>query len=112
MLAAGIVLLIVADLVLALAGSPSIVLVGVALWGLHMGCTQGILAAMIAEVTPPELKGTAFGLFNLASGLCMLLASLIAGGLWEAYGPAITFYVGAGCSLSALVLLISLTHHE
>ena len=86
LLAAGIMLLIVADLVLAWAGSPSIVLVGVALWGLHMGCTQGILAAMIAEVTPPELKGTAFGLFNLASGLCMLLASLIAGGLWEAYG--------------------------
>ena len=108
LLAAGMVLLLVADLVLALAGSPSIVLVGVALWGLHMGCTQGILAAMIAEVTRPELKGTAFGLFNLASGLCMLLASLIAGGLWETYGPAITFYVGAGFSLSALVLLISL----
>jgi MFS family permease len=108
LLAAGIVLLIVADLVLAWAGSPSIVLVGVALWGLHMGCTQGILAAMIAEVTPPELKGTAFGLFNLASGLCMLLASLIAGGLWETYGPAITFYVGAAFSLSALVMLTAL----
>ena len=108
LLAAGIVLLIMADLVLAWAGSPSIVLVGVALWGLHMGCTQGILAAIIAEVTPPELKGTAFGLFNLASGLFMLLASLIAGGLWEAYGPAITFCVGAAFSLSALVMLISL----
>ena len=83
LLAAGIVLLIMADLVLAWAGSPSIVVVGVALWGLHMGCTQGILAAMIAEVTPAELKGTAFGLFNLASGLFMLLASMIAGGLWE-----------------------------
>jgi MFS family permease len=69
LLAAGIVLLILADLVLALAGSPSIVLVGVALWGMHMGCTQAILAAMIAEATPVELKGTtAFGLFNLASG--------------------------------------------
>jgi MFS family permease len=108
LLAAGIVLLILADLILAWAGSPSIVLVGVALWGLHMGCTQGILAAMIAEVTPPELKGTAFGLFNLASGLCMLLASLIAGWLWETYGPAITFCVGAGFSLSSLVMLISL----
>jgi MFS family permease len=108
LLAAGIALLIVADLVLAWAGTPSIVLVGVALWGLHMGCTQGILAAMIAEVTPPELKGTAFGLFNLASGLFMLLASLAAGGLWEAYGPEITFYVGAGFSLSALVMLMSL----
>jgi MFS family permease len=63
---------------------------------------------MIAEVTPPELKGTAFGPFNLASGLCMLLASLIAGGLWETYGPAITFYVGAAFSLSALVMLTAL----
>ena len=106
LLAAGIVLLIMADLVLAWAGSPLGVLLGVALWGLHMGCTQGILAAMIAEVTPPELKGTAFGLFNFASGLFMLLASVIAGGLWDRYGPAITFYVGAAFSLSALVMLI------
>lgn len=106
LLAAGIVLLIVADLILAWAGSPSIVLGGVALWGMHMGCTQGILAAMIAEATPAELKGTAFGLFNLASGLFMLLASVIAGGLWETYGPATTFCVGA--VLSALVMLISL----
>ena len=108
LLAAGILLLIMADLVLAWAGSPSMVVVGVALWGLHMGCTQGILAAMIAEVTPAELKGTAFGLFNLASGLFMLLASVIAGGVWETYGPVITFCVGAALSLSALVMLISL----
>lgn len=112
LLAAGIVLLIAADLILALAGSPSIVLVGVVLWGLHMGCTQGILAAMIAEVTPPELKGTAFGLFNLASGLFMLLASVIAGGLWEAYGSSTTFGIGAVLSLSALVMLVSLAPSE
>ena len=108
LLAAGIVLLILADLVLAWAGSPLSVLLGVALWGAGMGCTQGILAAMIAEVTPPELKGTAFGLFNLASGLFMLLASVIAGGLWDRYGPAITFYVGAAFSLSAFVMLTTL----
>ena len=59
-------------------------------------------------MTPPELKGTAFGLFNLASGLIMLLASMIAGGLWETYGAAIAFCVGAALSLSALVMLISL----
>jgi MFS family permease len=80
------VLLILADFVLAWADSPLSVLLGVALWGLHMGCTQGILAAMIAEVAPKELKGTAFGLFNLASGLFMLLVSFIAGGLWDRYG--------------------------
>jgi MFS family permease len=105
LLAAGIGLLILADLILAWAGTPLSVLLGVALWGLHMGCTQGILAAMIAEVTPLDLKGTAFGLFNLASGLSMLLASVIAGGLWDRYGAAITFYVGAAFSLSALVVL-------
>ena len=112
LLAAGILLLVLADLILAWAGSPLSVLLGVALWGLHMGCTQGILAAMIAEVTPPELKGTAFGLFNLASGLLMLLASVIAGGLWDRYGPAITFCVGAAFSLTALVMLTSLAKHR
>ena len=73
-----------------------------------MGCTQGILAAMIAEMTPPELKGTAFGLFNLASGLFLMLASVIAGGLWEAYGPSMTFCVGAVFSFSALIVMVSL----
>jgi predicted MFS family arabinose efflux permease len=107
LLAVGLLLLILADLVLAGAASSLIVLLGVALWGLHMGFTQGILAAMIADVTPPELKGTAFGLFNLASGLFMLLASVIAGGLWDRYGAATTFYVGAAFSLSSLVMLTS-----
>lgn len=105
LLAVGFLLLIFGDLVLAWAGSPLMVLLGVALWGLHMGFTQGILAAMIADVTPPELKGTAFGLFNLASGLFMLLASVIAGGLWDGYGARITFYAGAALSLAALLTL-------
>ena len=108
LLAVGLLLLILADLVLALAAFPFIVLLGVALWGLHMGFTQGILAAMIADVTPPDLKGSAFGLFNLASGLSMFFASVIAGGLWDRYGAAITFYVGAAFSLSALLMLTSL----
>lgn len=87
------------------AGSPLIVLLGVALWGLHMGFTQGIFAAIIADVTPPEWKGTAFGLFNLASGVFVLLASLVAGGLWDGFGAAVTFYTGAALSLSALMML-------
>jgi MFS family permease len=107
LLALGLLLLIQADLVLARATSSLGVLIGVALWGLHMGFTQGILAAMIADVTPIELKGTAFGLFNLASGLFMLLASVIAGGLWDGYGATTTFYVGAAFSLFAFVMLIS-----
>jgi MFS family permease len=107
-LATGLLLLMLADLLLAWANSPVIVLLGVALWGLHMGLTQGIFAAMIADVTPPELKGTAFGLFNLASGLFMLLASAIAGGVWDRHGAAMTFYAGAAFSVAAFVMLISL----
>ncbi|CAN5749331.1 MFS transporter [soil metagenome] len=108
LLAIGIIMLTLADLVLAWAGSPLIVLLGVALLGLHMGFTQGIFAAMITDVTPPEWKGTAFGLFNLASGVFVLLASLVAGGLWERFGAAITFYSGAALSLSALMMLVLL----
>ena len=107
-LATGLLLLMLADLLLAWANSPVIVLLGVALWGLHMGLTQGIFAAMIADVTPPELKGTAFGLFNLASGLFMLLASAVAGGVWDRHGAAMTFYAGAAFSVAAFVMLISL----
>ena len=73
-----------------------------------MGLTQGIFAAMIADVTPPELKGTAFGLFNFASGLFMLLASAIAGGVWDRHGAAMTFYAGASFSVAAFVMLVSL----
>jgi MFS family permease len=107
LLAVGLLLLALADLVLARAASSLMVLLGVALWGLHMGFTQGILAAMIADVTPKELKGTAFGLFNLTSGLFILLASVIAGGLWDRYGAATPFYIGAAFSLFALVMLAS-----
>jgi MFS family permease len=106
LLATGLLSLVLADLVLAWAASPLVALLGVALWGLHLGCTQGILAAMIADVTPPELKGTAFGLFNLASGLLMLLSSVIAGGLWVRYGAAATFQAGAVFSLAALLMLV------
>jgi len=106
LLVAGLMLLILADLILAWAGSPLLVLLGVALWGLHMGFTQGILAAMVADVTPAELKGTAFGLFNLASGFFMLLASVMAGGLWERYGAAFTFCAGGALSLVALAMLV------
>lgn len=106
MLAIGLLLLILADLVLAQVNSALIILLGVALWGLHMGFTQGVLAAMIADVTPPELKGTAFGLFNLTTGLLTLFSSALAGGLWQKYGAAATFYAGAGFALIALVMLI------
>ncbi|SDH63414.1 Predicted arabinose efflux permease, MFS family [Pseudomonas benzenivorans] len=105
LLSAGLLLLILADLLLAYAESPALVLFGVALWGLHMGFSQGILAALVADTTPAELKGTAFGLFNLLSGIALLLASAGAGWLWQSYGAAATFYAGAGLSAAALLLL-------
>lgn len=105
LLAAGLLLLVLADLQLAHASSPAQVLFGTALWGLHLGFSQGVLAAMVADTTPAELKGTAFGLFNLLSGLALLLASLVAGWLWQTYGAAATFYAGAGLSGAALLLL-------
>jgi len=72
-----------------------------------MGLTQGILAAMIADSTPPALKGTAFGLFSLASGVCMLLASVVAGWLWDHHGAPATFYVGAVFAAVTVVLLLA-----
>lgn len=79
--------------------------VGVALWGVHMGMTQGLLATMVADAVPPEMRGTAYGVFNLVSGLAMLAASLLAGTVWDRFGSSRTFYVGAGFCAVALCTL-------
>ena len=107
LLAWGLVVLIAADLVLAGSGHWSTVLVGVALWGVHMAITQGLLATMVADTAPADLRGTAFGFFNLVSGLAMLLASALAGLLWDQLGASFTFYVGATFCVVALVLGLS-----
>ena len=99
----GFAVLILADAVLAVAGSPALVLVGVALWGLHMGMTQGLLSALVADTAPAPLRGTAFGVFNLSIGIALLLASVIAGALWTLLGPAYTFMAGAGFTALSLV---------
>lgn len=107
MLLAGMGVLIAADLVMAFSESWPGFLVGVALWGLHMGMTQGLLAALVADAVPADLRGTAFGFFNLVSGVAMLLASLIAGILWDRFGPSFTFYAGAGfAALASLLMLV------
>jgi MFS family permease len=107
LLAIGLVVLIAADVVLAHGNHWSVVLLGVALWGLHMGLTQGLLATMVAHTAPADLKGTAFGFFNLMSGLAMLIASVVAGELWDRMGAAATFCAGAGfCLLTLCVLAI------
>lgn len=106
LLAWGLVVLIAADAVLAFATSWPALLLGVALWGLHMGMTQGLLAAMVADTAPNDLRGTAFGLFNLVSGVAMLLASVVAGLLWEGLGPQATFVAGGGFAVLALLGLV------
>ena len=108
LLAWGIALLVAADLVLAGAGGIALVLVGAALWGIHMDATQGILSALIADRAPADLRGTAFGLFNLITGVALLGASLLAGALWTTIGPAATFLAGAALAAIALAGLASI----
>ena len=103
LLALGLAVLIVADLVLAVNAHWTTLLAGVALWGLHMGMTQGLLATMVADTAPADLRGTAFGFFNLVSGVALLLSSAIAGLLWDQLGASFTFYAGAAFSGLALL---------
>jgi len=105
LLAWGLVVLIAADAVLAYSNHWTWVWAGIALWGLHMAMTQGLLATMVAKAAPPDLRGTAFGFFNLMSGLALLLASTVAGVLWDQLGAPATFAAGAIFSLAALALL-------
>ena len=106
LLGVGLVVLLVADLVLASSDHWAVVLAGVVLWGVHLGITQGLLATMVANTAPSDLRGTAYGFFNLASGIFMLVASVGAGWLWDRLGPAYTFYAGAVFCLAALALLV------
>lgn len=108
LLALGLVVLILADLILANAASLWSVFLGVALWGMHMGVTQGLLATMVADSAPGELRGTAFGFFNLVGGLAMLLANAFAGLVWDRLGPSFTFDAGflvCGIGLAVIALV-------
>lgn len=102
LLAAGLAVLILADLVLASARSPAGVYAGAALWGLHLALTQGLLSKLVADHAPADLHGTGFGIFNLVSGGALLLASLIAGMLWTSFGAAATFLAGAAFTATAM----------
>ncbi len=103
LLSVGLITLFAADLMLAGAKGPGMVLVGAALWGLHMGLTQGLLAALVAASAPADMRGTAFGVFNLVCGIALLIASGLAGWLWDAFGPRFTFYAGAAFALVAWI---------
>ncbi|MBN2398568.1 MAG: MFS transporter, partial [Deltaproteobacteria bacterium] len=107
LLVCGLGILVAADIVLAMAASPWTAFVGAAFWGLHMAFTQGLLSKLVADTAPAELRGTTFGVFNLVSGGAVLLASIIAGSLWSAFGAAATFVAGAAfASLAAAGLLL------
>ena len=106
LLAFGLIVLIAADLVIANSHHWSTLLFGLTLWGIHMGITQGLLAALVAATSPKDLLGTAYGFFNLMSGIALLVASALAGLVWDLYGSSATFYAGAVfCGLT----LVSLT---
>jgi MFS family permease len=106
LLVSGLALLIVADIVLALAMSPWITFLGAAFWGLHMALTQGLLAKLVADTAPADLRGTAFGVFNFVTGVSLFLASLIAGSLWTAFGAPATFLAGAAFAILAATGLL------
>jgi len=107
-LVVGVALLVLADLILALGATPSLTLLGAAMWGLHMGFTQGLFATLVTDAAPAELRGSAFGVFNLVVGGALFAASVVAGALWNLYGPHMTFLAGAGLACAALVGCVAL----
>ena len=106
LLIGSLIVLIVADIILALSTHWSGLLAGVLLWGVHMSMSQGLLSKMVADTAPTDLRGTAFGFFNVASGVALLIASRLAGLLWQQAGSSATFYAGAGFSMLALIGLL------
>jgi MFS family permease len=107
----GILLLICADLMLAQANSYWMIFTGVAFWGLHMGFSQGVLSAMVADTAPQDRRGTAFGIFNLVSGVTVLSSSILAGWIWQSFGSSYTFYAGVLFATISLGLLIRKNTH-
>jgi MFS family permease len=113
LLSLGLLVLIAADVVLATNDHWGVVLVGVGLWGLHMGMTQGLLTTMVADTAPADLRGTAYGFFGLASGVAMLMASVLAGFLWDQLGASFTFYAGAVfCGIAVIGLILYQLRYE
>jgi MFS family permease len=107
LLIVGLAMLVAADWVLAAAASPLLAFIGAALWGMHMGMTQGLFAKIVADSAPAELRGTAFGFFNLVSGVALLVASVVAGALWTAFGAPATFLTGAAFAMLAVLGLLA-----
>lgn len=103
----GLAMLVAADFLLAIAGSPLTAFIGAAFWGLHMGLTQGLFTKLVADTAPAELRGTAFGIFNLVGGFALLFASVVAGALWSAFGAPATFLTGGAFAVLALLGMLA-----
>ncbi|MCW6511877.1 MFS transporter [Lichenifustis flavocetrariae] len=112
LLCAGFGVLVAADVILAFAPNLWVGVFGVALWGLHMGMTQGLLASLVSAAVPADRRGTAFGVYNLAGGVALLLASVLAGALWQSYGPGSTFMVGAAFTMVGLIGAVTLLRRD
>lgn len=110
LMAVGLIVLIVADILLALAGGFWLVLAGAAFWGLHMGLTQGLISALIADTISAEVRGTAFGVFGLVSGMALLSASVMAGWLWQSFGASATFFGGAFIAMLTLYMFLRILY--
>lgn len=108
LLVLGLLVLVLADALLAAAHGPLLVCAGTVVWGVYMGLTQGLLSKLVADVAPAALRGTAFGFFNLVNGLALLAASVLAGALWSAYGASATFIAGAAFASAAVLGLLVL----
>ena len=108
LMAVGLIVLIGSDVLLALAGDFWLVIAGAAMWGLHMGLTQGLISALVADAIPPEVRGTAFGVFGLISGMALLSASVLAGWLWQNFGASATFFGGALIALLTFFVFLCL----
>ena len=106
LLVLGFFALILSELLLASAQNYVVVMIGVAIWGIHLGLTQGLLSTLVAASAPDHLRGTAFGIFNLVNGLALLFASLVAGIVWQMFGASMAFYAGAAFATAALLLLL------
>jgi MFS family permease len=108
LLALGCGVMLIADLLLAFGPSLPWVIAGIALWGVHMGLTEGLIAALVADYAPAALRGTAFGIVNLARGVMLLVASALAGGLWSLYGSIATFVTGAALAFVTALMALSM----
>ena len=83
-----------------------------AVYGVHLAMTQGTITALVADLVPANLRGTAFGFLNLAVGVALFPASLLAGLLWQQLGSGVAFAVSSGLALIAICLLAIVSQNK